>query len=244
MKISYYKFKKIFFNIRYTPIHPQWLAYKHDLQKFTLINKWARGLVVDIGCSDKHISKYLSSNTEYIGLDYYTTASQWYQTRPHIYGDAQDLPFSSESMDTLLLLDVLEHLPSPDSCFKEIKRVLKPSGLLIIQVPFLYPLHDTPLDFHRWSIYGLRCLAKKYELEIIEEAYLGNPLETAGLLSNIAICKLFINWFKQKNPMLLFTPLVPLVVITINLASRFISALTIKDTFMPHGYRLILKRGL
>lgn len=239
---NFSKIKKILFKIRYTPFHPQWLVYRNDFQKFAVVNKWARGLVCDIGCADKHISHYIPDGAEYIGLDYYTTASQLYKTLPHVYGDAQSLPFASKSMDTLLLLDVIEHLQSPELCFNEIIRVLKQHGLLIIQVPFLYPLHDTPLDFQRWSIYGLRLVARKYGLEIIEEAYLGNPMETAGLLSNIAICKQLIIWLKQKNPLVLFTPIIPLIVIMINLSSRFISAITGDDSFMPHGYRLILRK--
>lgn len=234
--------KKILFKIRYTALHPQWLVYRHDSDKFFLINKWARGIVGDIGCADKHIINHLQKGTQYIGIDYYSTATQLYKTQPNVFGDAQSLPFASESFDTLLLLDVLEHLPSPDSCIKESNRVLKPSGLLIIQIPFLYPLHDIPIDFQRFTIYGLRILSKKYGFEIIEETHLGDPLETAALLSNIAICKQLINWFKNYSPLVLFTPIIPLFVITINLFSRCISSLSGEDKFMPHGYRLILRK--
>ena len=75
-----------------------------------------------------------------------------------IFADAQSLPFKNKSIDTILLLDVLEHLPRPEECFEEIYRKSKPNGKVIIQVPFLYPIHDAPLDFRRWTQHGLRGL--------------------------------------------------------------------------------------
>ena len=49
---------------------------------------------------------------------------------------AEDLPFPDNSMDVVLLSGVLEHVLDPDRCVDEAERVLRPGGLLIIQVPF------------------------------------------------------------------------------------------------------------
>ena len=58
---------------------------------------------------------YITRNQGYIGLDYYQTATQWYKTKPHVYADAQNLPFADNSIDTVLFLDVMEHLQLPVS---------------------------------------------------------------------------------------------------------------------------------
>jgi SAM-dependent methyltransferase len=45
------------------------------------------------------------------------------------------IPFKDRSFDSVLLDNVLEHIDSPALLFKEIKRVLKPDGILLIGVP-------------------------------------------------------------------------------------------------------------
>ncbi|MCK5877904.1 MAG: methyltransferase domain-containing protein, partial [Candidatus Marithrix sp.] len=146
------------------------------------------------------------------------------------------------SMDTILLLDVLEHLPHPENCISEIHRVLKPTGILILQVPFMYPIHGAPLDFHRWTQYGLKQLVQKYGFTIRQKTSIGKPLETVGLLVNIAISKTILNWLQQKNPAILLAILAPMIILTINLSCWLLSFISPMDEIMPHSYRLILEK--
>lgn len=51
-----------------------------------------------------------------------------------------NLPFGEEAFDVVLLIDVLEHVADPVAVTKEIRRVLKPGGLVVATVPFhLHP---------------------------------------------------------------------------------------------------------
>ena len=93
------------------------------------------------------------------------------------------------SIDTVLLLDVMEHLPFPDRALKEIHRVLKPQGLCILQIPFLYPIHDAPLDFQRWTCYGLKIVITQQGFTLKDLTPRGKPLETTTMLLNIALTK-------------------------------------------------------
>jgi len=52
---------------------------------------------------------------------------------------------ADESIDGVLLLDVIEHLSQPDNCLGEIERVLVGGGVFIIAVLFLYSIYDAPL---------------------------------------------------------------------------------------------------
>ncbi|MEN6303477.1 MAG: class I SAM-dependent methyltransferase [Armatimonadia bacterium] len=52
-----------------------------------------------------------------------------------VCGDAVALPFASETMDAVLLPELLEHLPEPLQALAEARRVLRPKGLLIVTTP-------------------------------------------------------------------------------------------------------------
>jgi len=234
--------KNILRRISNTCLHPQWFVYKENQKNHREIGSKIKGRVLDIGCADQFISKYLPANSEYLGLDYYQTAIDWYNTRPNVFGDAQRLPFADETMDSVLLLDVLEHIPDPNLCMTEISRVLKKKGILILQVPFVYPIHDAPLDFQRWTSFGLHKLAEMHGFSVKEEKTLGKSVETAGLLFNISLCKLVLAWAKRKHPaVILFLIIGPLVVL-VNVFCWLLAFLSSVEDFMPHGYRLILEK--
>jgi ubiquinone/menaquinone biosynthesis C-methylase UbiE len=239
----YQRLKKILTKIRHTPLHPQWFVYRNEHWHLTQIGKQVQGIVLDIGCANQYFKHYIQTNHEYIGLDYYQTATQWYATQPQVYGDAQTLPIKNNSIDSVLLLDVLEHLPRPEDCLNEITRVLKSKGLLVLQVPFIYPIHDAPLDFHRWTQYALKQLVQKYGFTIRQKRQIGKPLETAGLLLNIALSKTILNWLRQKNPAFILGILAPIIILLINLSCWLFSSISPMDDMMPHSYCLILEKN-
>lgn len=228
--------------LRSTPLHPQWFACRGECARLAVLGTEIRGHVLDIGCADQKPRRYLSTECIYIGLDHYLTASEWYGTRPQVYGDAAALPFPPSSFDWVLLLDVLEHLPDPQRTIGEIKRVLKSGGRLVLQVPFLYPLHDAPLDFQRWTLHGLRTLGQRFELSVTKEECLSNPLQSAALLANLAFSKVVLRWLQRRNPLGLLVVLLPPFVVVANLLAWLLSRFVPNDDFMPHGFSLILQK--
>lgn len=238
---NHHPLKKLLAKLRRWPLHPQWFAYRQEVTYYRSLSSQLQGRVLDIGCTNQFLKTYLPQ-VDYLGLDYYQTAVHWYTTRPQIYGDAQQLPFPDNSLDAVLLLDVLEHLPRPEDCWKEIARVLKPGGLFILKVPFLYPIHDAPLDFQRWTQYGLRHLAQKYGFVIRQATPVGRPLETAALLMNIAISKTILNWLGQKHPLVFLSVVAPVLILGINLLGWLFSRFSPEEEMMPHSYRLVLSK--
>jgi SAM-dependent methyltransferase len=88
-----------------------------------------------------------------------------------ILGDAQALGLMDETFDAVLCTEVLEHLPEPQRAIDEIYRVLKPGGTVLLTTRFLFPIHDAPHDYFRFTKYGLRHLLRRFEvLELNEEA--------------------------------------------------------------------------
>lgn len=77
------------------------------------------------------------------------------------------LPFASESFDTVLLTDVLEHIFRPAELISEAARILRPDGKAIIAVPFLYWVHEQPHDFYRFTEFALRRMCDESGLAIV-----------------------------------------------------------------------------
>jgi SAM-dependent methyltransferase len=87
-----------------------------------------------------------------------------------VVGDALGLAIASASVDVVLCTEMLEHVTEPQRAIDEIYRVLKPGGTLLLTTRFLFPIHDAPHDYFRFTKYGLRHLLRAFEiLELHEE---------------------------------------------------------------------------
>lgn len=54
---------------------------------------------------------------------------------PILEADATDLPLADGSVDAVLMLDIVEHVESPERALAEARRVLRPGGVLVVSVP-------------------------------------------------------------------------------------------------------------
>jgi SAM-dependent methyltransferase len=66
------------------------------------------------------------------------------------------LPFAAGSFDAALCTEVLEHVPDDRALLAELARVLKPGGVLVVTVPFMFRYHPDPEDYRRYTPVGLR----------------------------------------------------------------------------------------
>ncbi len=94
--------------------------------------------------------------------------------------DVTRLGLADASVSTLVCVSVLEHVDDLDGSVAEIARVLAPDGVLLLTVPFLYPVHDTH-DVRRivpdaWPA----VLGPSFRVETI--AHLGGRLATLAAL--------------------------------------------------------------
>jgi SAM-dependent methyltransferase len=222
-----------------TPLLPQWFAFHGEAAAPGEICDGLQGLVADIGCAESKPEGYLPPAAQHLGMDYYSTATDWYGTRPDLFADAQALPLKDRCADHALLLNALEHLPEPGACHTEIHRVLKPGGTLTLQVSFMCPVHDAPLDFQRWTCFGLINAARRHGFAVERETLLGHSLESADLAGNIALGKTVLNWVRHRHVLSLAVVLLPLAILLNNLLARGEARLSRPDPLMPHGYRMV-----
>lgn len=93
---------------------------------------------------------------------------------PDIVGDIQRLPLADGSIEGIVCLSVLEHVPDPWRAVSEMHRILKPGGRALVHVPFLHPDHGTPTlpDYHRFTSDGVRRLFRffsRVEVEALDD---------------------------------------------------------------------------
>ncbi|GAA6152316.1 class I SAM-dependent methyltransferase [Pseudoteredinibacter isoporae] len=183
--------------VRNTPFHPQWLVYRQVAEQRSLVRGACEGVVFDVGSGNADLLKDLDDSRveSFYSLDYYETAVNWYGSKPQVYGDAHALPFADQVADSVVLLDVLEHLDAPADALNSIRRVLKSGGKLIMGVPFMYPLHDEPRDFQRWTRYGLEVLIQSAGFEVKELKFRGNTVESGALFFSVGISE----WLLAKS---------------------------------------------
>ena len=86
-----------------------------------------------------------------------------------VIGDAQALGICDASFDVVLCTEVLEHLPEPQRAIDEMYRVLVPGGQLLLTTRFLFPIHDAPHDYFRFTKYGLRHLLRRFDITELQE---------------------------------------------------------------------------
>jgi SAM-dependent methyltransferase len=67
----------------------------------------------------------------------------------------EPLPIASASYDAVLLVNVLEHIFEYRQLLGEAARILRPHGHILIVVPFLFPYHASPQDYHRYTASAL-----------------------------------------------------------------------------------------
>jgi len=85
---------------------------------------------------------------------------------PHVdlVADAHDLNMVPDgSVDCVVSVSVLEHVRYPHKVVAEIHRILKPGGIVYLNIPFVYAFHGDPDDFYRFSCNGIRILCEAFE---------------------------------------------------------------------------------
>lgn len=99
-------------------------------------------VVLDIGCGSGHGSNRLASKFKKVhGVDISPEAIAYakkYWPEPNIefsIGDSMDIPFPDSSFDVVVAFEVFEHLSDWRKFLSEIKRVLKPEGVVYVSTP-------------------------------------------------------------------------------------------------------------
>lgn len=153
--------------------------------------------------------------------------------QPDIEGDLSSHDFGGKEFDVIVLSEVLEHIRTPDSAVNNALAGLKTGGQLVLTTPFLFPIHDRPHDYYRFTKYGLSWLLRDYvDVEI-------TPRNSWAEALNV----MFVRLIKEKNPVCrFFGPLIVLLAF-IFAPIAMLLGVVFKTDFMTSGYLVTAKKS-
>jgi SAM-dependent methyltransferase len=125
------------------------------------------GEVLDVGCGRKPY-QHLVPARRYVGLDLDTPELRELGAADLFYSGGK-IPVAAESFDAVLCSQVLEHIFAPAEFLGEIRRVLRPGGVLLLTTPFAWDEHSQPHDFGRYSSFGLRHVLEAAGYEVVAQ---------------------------------------------------------------------------
>lgn len=175
----------------------------HDRELKKAAAVYLKGRLIDIGCGSKPYKDLLFPYvTEHVGLDHGECIHN--KSNVDIFGTAYEIPAEDALFDSAVCTAVLEHLEEPEKALRECSRILKPGGIAIYSVPFIWHLHEEPRDFYRFSKYGLKYLFEKVGFEVVELKALSGFWVTFG--------QLFVyNIYRFNRGPLKYIPIIPLI---------------------------------
>lgn len=200
------------------------------------IPKYVKGNFLDLGCGQAPLYCLYKNYAQQItcvdwGNSMHETSFLDFEQDLNL-----NLEMESNLYDSVILSDVLEHIRKPELLLNEIYRILNKEGVLIMNVPFFYWLHEDPFDYYRYTKYALKSMCEDAGFEILELNPYGGAPEiitdiSAKILKNIPFIGKFLAIIIQKITWLF---------IKTNLG-RKISNKTAQK--FPFGYTLIAKKN-
>jgi SAM-dependent methyltransferase len=116
--------------------------------------------VLDAGAGEGQYKRYFPQQ-RYVGLDLGIGDAGWNYGELDAIGDLAALPFRDASFEAAVNIVTLEHVQNPGLVLREIARVLRPGGRLLIVVPHEWEEHQQPHDYFRFTRFGMELLLKQ-----------------------------------------------------------------------------------
>src|SRR2546421_4001472 len=106
---------------------------------YRLALRWARGMVLDLGCGEGYGASMLSRSRRVVGLeldaDTAAHVARRYPSVAVLRADACRLPFPPGSFETVVAMQVVEHLWCPELLVDRTREVLAPGGVAVLSTP-------------------------------------------------------------------------------------------------------------
>lgn len=179
------------------------MALDEQQHRYNIALEWIRqrfpnGLaslpVLDLGCHDGKLPRQLAGQGMAVsGVDVYEpqlAAAEPWRYYQHDMNRDPVLPFADESFAAVTALEIIEHMIDTDRFLAEVRRVLRPGGVVIISTPNINMLKNrlrVPLGYYP---YGLEWRTVIHHVRLYNVATLRGHLESSGFR---------VTWFRGTH---------------------------------------------
>ncbi len=180
------------------------------------------GKMMDFGCGSKPY-KHLFNVESYLGVDFQNDGHPHDDEEIDLFYNGKTIPMPDQYFDSVLSSEVFEHIFNLDEVLKEIHRVMKTGGNLLITCPFVWNEHEAPHDYARYSRYALEDIMQKNGFEVLEFRKSGNFMSTVFQLYNLYWYSIY---HRKKNRFVLIRWAYKLLIILpTNIIGKFFSSI-------------------
>jgi SAM-dependent methyltransferase len=179
-------------------IHKAMMNYKLGRLSSGIKGRW-----LDVGAGDQPYMKYFSGCSEYMT----TNTKRHYnhlefeaieKLTTYWIEDGKNLPLPDNSLDGVACFQVLSVIDKPEEFFREINRVLKTGGKLLLTTDFIYPVWSAE-DRYRHTAFNLKQLCSENLFIIVSVESFGGFASTVYALF-MRYMRSFPELWKQKKP--------------------------------------------
>lgn len=171
-----------------------------------------KGKLIDLGCGTKPYAHEFMHVNEYIGLDIEQSGNHDTKSYIDIFYDGKTFPLENDSVDGVFSSETFEHIFNLEEIIAEINRVLKKGGLLLATCPFLWPEHEVPYDYARYTSFAIKNLLERHGFEILAYEKTGNFF-TAMLQMQALYLYFFINKIPLLGPVFFILFISPIFIL-------------------------------
>ncbi len=207
---------------------------KYIVKKYDLENQ----KVLDVGCGIqpyRHLFK-----DKYLGIDIQGGGHNDSMKKADLYFNGENIPFSNESFDLIFCTQVLEHSYNFDNLLKEMHRVLKKNGYLLITTPFVWNEHEVPFDFYRFTQFFYRSKGQELNLDLIEIKSTCGFWATIGQLISAFVIENIDKVFKNK---LIYLFLSLILCAPIQIFFLFLNFIFLNNNWLNLDYIVLFKKS-
>jgi len=164
--------------------------------------------VLDAGAGQCRF-RSLFNHALYTGVDFGCGEGAWDYSSLDALARLEQLPFANATFDQVICTQVLEHVAEPEYILRELNRVLKPGGRLLLTAPLGFGEHQVPHDYFRYTRYGLAHLLEKAGFRV------ENLVPRGGYFRYMAVMMMwfYIYLFPESRPIWLKIVLAPLQIV-------------------------------
>lgn len=176
--------------------HPLYLIRSNLMKAFRKQIPELRGRMMDFGCGLKPYQSLFLTD-EYIGVDFKGEGETYSHHKVDVFYDGHTLPFPDNHFDSIFSSEVFEHVFNLPEIIRELHRVLKPGGKILISCPFAFGEHEVPADFARYSSFAIRHLFESSGFTVLHYEKTGSFIEAIVQLRIVYLDKTLIAFFKN-----------------------------------------------